>query len=49
MQLHLIVTKPFDGLPRGEIITDPTQIATILKGEHAHCVVKVATPSPGGA
>lgn len=49
MELHLIVVKPFDSLSRGDVITDPTRIASILCSERAHYVVRVAKPMPGGA
>lgn len=42
MDMHLVVVRPFDGLARGTMVTDPTRIAAILKSEHAHNVVRVA-------
>jgi hypothetical protein len=42
MDMHLVVVRPFDGLARGAMITDPARIAAILKSEHAHHVVRVA-------
>ena len=49
MELHLVVVRPFAGFSRGDIITDTTRISLILKSEHAHAVVRVATHSPTGA
>jgi hypothetical protein len=46
MDMHLVVVKPFGGFVRGDIITDPTKIAQVMTGEHAHAVVRVQ-PSPG--
>jgi len=48
MQVHLVVVKPFATFARGDIITDPVRIAGILKSEHAHRVVRVATPEKKG-
>ena len=42
MDMHLVVVKPFDDFARGDVISDALQITTILKGEHAHSVVRVA-------
>jgi hypothetical protein len=47
--MHLIVVRPFAGLARGDVVADPTRIAEILRGEHAHCVVRVTTPANKGA
>jgi len=49
MEMHLVVVKPFDGLARGDIITDPTRISAILSSEHARFVVRVAAQKPGKA
>ena len=48
MEMHLVVVRPFDGLSRGDVITDPARIASILIGERAHYVVRVAARMPGG-
>jgi hypothetical protein len=48
MEMHLVVVRPFDGLSRGDVITDSARIATILSGERAHYVVRVAARMPGG-
>lgn len=36
----LVVTNPFGGHEIGHRITDPTEVAEILAGEHAHHVVR---------
>jgi len=41
MNIQLIVVRPFDGLARGDTVTDPTRIAQILNSEWAHSVVRV--------
>ena len=41
MDMHLVVVRPFDGLMRGDIVTDAVRITEILSGEHARCVVRV--------
>jgi hypothetical protein len=43
MNIHLIVVKAFDGLARGDIVTDPVRVAQILSSESAHSVVRVLT------
>ena len=48
MQIHLVVVKPFAGLNRGDVVTDPVRIAEILRGEHAQHVVRVAIPANKG-
>jgi hypothetical protein len=49
MEMHLVVVRPFDGLSRGDVVIDPARIASILNGERAHFVVRVATRMPGRA
>jgi hypothetical protein len=46
--MHLVVVRPFDGFSRGDVITDSARIASILNGDRAHYVVRVATRMPGG-
>jgi hypothetical protein len=46
--MHLIVVKPFNGYSRGDVITDAARVADTLRGEHAHCVVRVAAPTTPG-
>jgi hypothetical protein len=48
MGIHLVVVRPFDGSARGDIITDPARISTILSSQHAYLVVRVASSAPGG-
>jgi hypothetical protein len=48
MNIHLIVVRSFDGLARGDTVTDPARIARILTSEWAHSVVRVlALPVKG--
>jgi hypothetical protein len=49
MEIHLVVVKPFNGLARGDVITDPTRIAAVLSSDHARFVVRVATQTRGKA
>lgn len=49
MEMHLVVVRPFDSFLRGDVITDSARITTILSGERAHYVVRVAARMPGGA
>jgi hypothetical protein len=46
MDIHLVVTRSFAGLLRGDIVADAARIADILKGEHAHDVVRVISAPP---
>ena len=48
MEMHLVVVRSFDGFSRGDVITDSARIATILNGERAQYVVRVAARMPGG-
>lgn len=48
IEMHLVVVRPFDGLSRGDVITDSARIASILIGERAQFVVRVAARMPGG-
>lgn len=48
MDIHLVVARPFDGLARGDIIADAARIASILKSEHAHDVVRVIAQAKKG-
>jgi hypothetical protein len=45
MNMQLVVVRPFGGLTRGDIVTDPKRIAQILTSEYAHAVVRVTVPS----
>jgi hypothetical protein len=49
MEMHLVVVRTFGSFSRGDVITDPTRITSILGGENAHSVVRVAARMPGGA
>ena len=49
MVIHLVVVKPFAGFARGDLVTDPARVAEILKGEHAHAVVRVVSAAKQGA
>jgi hypothetical protein len=42
MIYKLVVLKPFPGFRRGDVITDPARIASILASGHAASVVRVA-------
>lgn len=46
MDMHLVVTRSFADLKRGDIVADAASIADILKGEHAHDVVRVINAPP---
>jgi hypothetical protein len=45
MEMHLVVVRPFNGLTRGDAVTDEVRIAEILRGEQAAHVVRVVAPS----
>lgn len=45
MTNKLVVLKPFSGFKRGDMITDPAEIANILASEHALSVVRVTEAS----
>jgi hypothetical protein len=47
MNIHLVVVQAFGPYGKGDHITDPTQIATILASAHAGHVVRVATAQEG--
>jgi hypothetical protein len=49
MTLHLVVVRAFDGLARGDIVTDALRVTEILNSEHARSVVCVGTPANKGA
>jgi hypothetical protein len=46
MNIQLIVVRPFDGLNRGDVVTNPARIALILNSEWARSVVRVLV-APG--
>ncbi|MEO8716068.1 MAG: hypothetical protein ABI369_13745 [Acetobacteraceae bacterium] len=47
MNMHLVVVRPFNGLVRGDAITEAALIADILQSEHTRDVVRVVTPERG--
>lgn len=49
MEMHLVVVRPFSGFLRGDVITDPARITSILGSERARFVVRVGARMPGGA
>jgi hypothetical protein len=49
MKFHLVVVRPFATYSRGDIIADAARISEILRGEHAHAVVRVANSATAGA
>jgi hypothetical protein len=44
MSLHLVVTKPFLGFVRGDVIADTAKIIEILASDYAKSVNRVASP-----
>jgi hypothetical protein len=47
MNTNLVVVRPFGGLARGALITDPVRASAILAGENRFDVVRVgADPAP---
>ncbi len=42
MDIQLVVVRPFASLSRGDVVADAARVTEILKGEHAHSVVRVA-------
>lgn len=42
MQFHLVVVRPFGAYAKGDVITDPATVDTILAGENAADVVRIA-------
>jgi hypothetical protein len=40
--MHLVVTRSFADLERGDVVTDDARVAEILSSEHAHHVVRVS-------
>ncbi len=41
MNIHLIVVQAFGPHAKGDRVTDPAEIASILAGEHAGHVIKI--------
>ncbi len=44
MNLHLVVVRPFGPHAKGSVITDATDIASILASPYADHVVRIPTP-----
>ena len=45
--MHLVVTRSFAGLSRGDVVTDETRVAEILNSEHVHHIVRVGAKQIG--
>lgn len=45
MTTALVVIEPFNGNEKGRIITNPTEIETVLESEFANNVVKIQIPA----
>ena len=45
MKIQLVVVRPFEGLAKGDVVTDEERISAILRGEHAQDVVRVTVAS----
>jgi hypothetical protein len=44
MTLHLVVTKPFLGYVRGDVIADSAKISAILASDYKKSVTRVGSP-----
>jgi|GEM_PF-2338001 hypothetical protein len=49
MATALIVVRAFGQHRPGDMITDPAEARTLLLGEHAHDVIRVAAPAAAPA
>ncbi len=45
MATALIVVRAFGQKRPGDMITEPAEMTTLLRGEHAHDVIRVAAPA----
>jgi hypothetical protein len=45
MTLQLVVTKPFLGFVKGDVIADAAKIAEILASDYKRSVTRVASPA----
>ena len=45
MNVELVVVQPFAGYARGDVVTDPREIARVLAA-NPHAVVQRAAPAP---
>lgn len=41
MDVHLVVVRAFGPHAKGDVIAEPGEVAAVLAGEHAGCVVRV--------
>lgn len=48
MNIELVVVQPFGDRARGEVVTDPAEIARVL-ASNPHAVVQRAVPEPAPA
>jgi hypothetical protein len=48
MDIKLVVVRAFGTHARGDVINDAGEIARVLAGEHAACVVRVLASGKGG-
>ena len=44
MDVHLVVVRAFGPYAKGDVVAAPDEVARILSGEHAGCVVRVTAP-----
>jgi hypothetical protein len=47
MDIQLVVVRDFAAHLRGDVITDAAEIAAVLGGAHADCVVRVRVSGKG--
>lgn len=45
MDMRLVIVRPFGSHAKGDVITEPGEIAKILAGDNGHDVVGVALPA----
>lgn len=45
MNVHLVVVRAFGPYAKGAVISAPEDMAAVLAGENAGCVVRVAAPA----
>jgi hypothetical protein len=44
MTIHLVVTKPFLGFVRGDVIADTAKVSQILASDYKKSVARVGSP-----
>lgn len=49
MPYHLVVVHPFGKNKKGDVITDPAMVETILASHHERRVVKIGALAPTSA